>query len=355
MTTLGASNAVSLWIESHVELRDHPKTDRLMDALGVTRREAVGLLHMLWWRAVTYAPSGDLSSFTDGQIARWTDWDPDPALLVSGLTASGFLDDDRQLHDWGDYAGRLIYRRQQDAQNKARQRALYNSPTLVAAVRARDHDCCRYCARGVNWKDRRGPSGGTYDHVDPDGENDLSNLVVACRSCNAGKGHRTPTESGYVLLPVPADLSAGPTGSGRNVLATGPNRTGPNRTGPDRTVPPPQTPPVHGRGRAAHAADKTANGTEGTSTEPVPDLMPLSCDDLAVLDRARSKLRDLMSAANYERLVERLEPLGRSAEGAWYLRAPPGEMIAARVRPPLIRALFDEDEQAGRMVTIVES
>jgi hypothetical protein len=87
----------------------------------------------------------------------------------------------------------------------------------------------------------------------------------------------------------------------------------------------------------------------------MPDLVPLSDDDLAVLDRARLKLRDLMSSVNFERLVERLEPLGRSADGAWYLRAPPGEMIAARVKPPLARALFDEDEQAGRMLTIVES
>jgi hypothetical protein len=63
------------WIESHAELRDHPKTDLLMELLGVTRRDAVGLVHFVWWRALTYAPTGDLTSFTDGQIARWADWD----------------------------------------------------------------------------------------------------------------------------------------------------------------------------------------------------------------------------------------------------------------------------------------
>lgn len=111
------------WIESHAELRDHPKVDALMDALSITRRDAVGLLHMVWWRALTYAPSGDLSAVRDSAIARWCDWEGDAAVLVGGLIDAGFLDDGRQLHDWQDYAGRWIDRREANATRKRNARA----------------------------------------------------------------------------------------------------------------------------------------------------------------------------------------------------------------------------------------
>jgi 5-methylcytosine-specific restriction endonuclease McrA len=76
-------------------------------------------------------------------------------------------------------------------------------PVVRAAIRERDGDVCRYCGDGVVWSDRRGPRGGTYDHVDPYGLNDASNVVVACRSCNSAKGARTPDEAGMVLTPEP--------------------------------------------------------------------------------------------------------------------------------------------------------
>ncbi|HVV37610.1 MAG TPA: HNH endonuclease [Acidimicrobiales bacterium] len=70
----------------------------------------------------------------------------------------------------------------------------------------RDGTLCRYCGRRVNFLDKRGALGGTYDHVDPDkfapdGGNALADVVVACRECNGRKGDRTPEEAGMALLP----------------------------------------------------------------------------------------------------------------------------------------------------------
>lgn len=98
-----------------------------------------------------------------------------------------------------------------------RRKELYTQPGLVEEVRARDQDRCRYCGTPVNWKDRRGPIGGQYDHVIPRGENTASNIVVACRSCNFKKGGRTPDEAGITLLPV---LNQNGTSSG---LSRGPS------------------------------------------------------------------------------------------------------------------------------------
>jgi 5-methylcytosine-specific restriction endonuclease McrA len=87
-----------------------------------------------------------------------------------------------------------------------RKQALFRDPELRQAVRARDRDLCRYCGVRVRWNDRKGSGGGTYDHVDPNGPNALTNLVVCCRGCNAAKSDRTPEQAGMTLRPPPPDL-----------------------------------------------------------------------------------------------------------------------------------------------------
>lgn len=74
---------------------------------------------------------------------------------------------------------------------------------LLAAVRNRDRNCCRYCGVEVNPFDRRGARGLVYDHVDPDIAAGAANLVVSCRACNSKKGPRSPEAAQMVLLPVP--------------------------------------------------------------------------------------------------------------------------------------------------------
>lgn len=87
-----------------------------------------------------------------------------------------------------------------DRASNARRQALSRDVELRDQIRMRDNDRCRYCGQLVDFKDRRGRSGGTYDHIDPDGPNTLFNLVVACRGCNSSKGHRTPEQARMTLL-----------------------------------------------------------------------------------------------------------------------------------------------------------
>ena len=112
------------WIEAHQELREHPKTKRLCRLLGVSRREGVGLLLFLWWWAYDYAPDGDLSGFSDDDIADGIDWAGAPDALLAALCEAGWLDVARRVHDWDDYAGRWFERRRADAERKRSARAL---------------------------------------------------------------------------------------------------------------------------------------------------------------------------------------------------------------------------------------
>ena len=79
-------------------------------------------------------------------------------------------------------------------------RAMRKEGDLRQNIKARDLDLCRYCGREVNWINRRGQMGATYDHVNPSGPTSFLNLVTACRSCNSKKRHRTPEQAGMRLL-----------------------------------------------------------------------------------------------------------------------------------------------------------
>lgn len=113
------------WIESHQNLADHPKTRKLARILDISKPTTIGHLHCFWWWALDYADDGDLSRFDSLDIAIGAEWDGDPDEFLQALIRSGFVDDDDGLsiHDWWDYAGKLIERRRANAKRMREARA----------------------------------------------------------------------------------------------------------------------------------------------------------------------------------------------------------------------------------------
>lgn len=113
------------WIESHQSLPGHPKTKRCARKLKVSIPTMVGLLHLLWYWAMDYAPDGDLTKFEPDDIADAMQWEGDADQLLSVLTDARFIDQDNGhllIHDWFNYAGRLIEKREQNTQRKRKSR-----------------------------------------------------------------------------------------------------------------------------------------------------------------------------------------------------------------------------------------
>lgn len=108
------------WFEAHDTLGRHPKTLRLARSLRKDRRWAVGLLHDLFaWGLSAAARDGALPGLTDHDIAAALDVKPD---AVRCLVEAGFLEQrggTYAIHDWYDYAGKLMDRREK---NKAQMR-----------------------------------------------------------------------------------------------------------------------------------------------------------------------------------------------------------------------------------------
>lgn len=117
-------------------------------------------------------------------------------LVREGLwieTAKGWL-----VHDYAKHQ-RTKAEIEQIRSRAVRRASIHRNPTLKQAIRERDGDRCRYCWREVNWTNRRGSTGASYDHIEPDGPDTLDNLVVACSGCNSAKGGRNPEQAGMTL------------------------------------------------------------------------------------------------------------------------------------------------------------
>lgn len=115
------------WIESHQELAHHPKVARLAGKLDITVPTAIGHLHCLWWWCLAYAETGDVTDFDVYELAHAAQWAGDPGVFVKGLMESGWLDDSdgrTVVHDWYEYAGKLVERRRSDTERKRKTRAV---------------------------------------------------------------------------------------------------------------------------------------------------------------------------------------------------------------------------------------
>lgn len=115
------------WIEVHQALLTHRKTLRLSRLLALDKWAVVGRLVALWTWALDNAQEGGAIPSDVDLIAEIMGWDGDPETLMDALVSVGFLDCKEgvtTLHDWDDYAGRLLGQRKanRDKQRRWRER-----------------------------------------------------------------------------------------------------------------------------------------------------------------------------------------------------------------------------------------
>lgn len=123
------------WIESHQAVGGHPKTKKLARLLGVSLPAAVGHLHYLWWWALDFAQDGNLSKYDAYDIKDATHWEGDETTMLDALVETGFIDETDEglfLHDWEEYAGKLLERR---AKDRARKRSAAEAAGVPSPLR----------------------------------------------------------------------------------------------------------------------------------------------------------------------------------------------------------------------------
>jgi DnaD/phage-associated family protein len=127
------------WIELHETLPEHKKIYALMDELKVDQLKAIGIVTRLWLWAIRQAGDGDLAGYPPKAIANAIGWKKSPKSLFDGLVEAGFVDIGEgtcALHDWDDYAGRLIEKRAQNAERMRTSRARAKNVQGTSRARA---------------------------------------------------------------------------------------------------------------------------------------------------------------------------------------------------------------------------
>lgn len=118
------------WIELHQTLPRHPKLFRLAAKLRIPRAQAAGHLTFLWLWTLDYSPTGDLSAFGPAEISAAADFGGDADAFVVALRETGWVEADGHIHDWMEFAGRIVIEREQ---SKARMRTFREQQKALRA------------------------------------------------------------------------------------------------------------------------------------------------------------------------------------------------------------------------------
>ena len=117
------------WIELHQSLWTHKKTYRLSAKLGIDSTQAGGHLARFWTWALDNAGDGLLAEEDADVIALGAGWTGDPEAFVTEMVNAGWLDrtdSGYEIHDWHQYAGRLLDKRAANAQRARTSRIRIN-------------------------------------------------------------------------------------------------------------------------------------------------------------------------------------------------------------------------------------
>ena len=126
------------WLEIHQSIKDHRKVLAAADILDISPVHLMGHIISFWLWALDNTPDGSLGAVSLKTIARAAQWDGNAEEFVVALTESGLVDRTDSglfIHDWADYAGKLIDRRVADKERKRKTRAEAKQTAIPKDVR----------------------------------------------------------------------------------------------------------------------------------------------------------------------------------------------------------------------------
>lgn len=132
------------WIQVDQALPTHRKTLILADTLDISPTHAVGLMVTLWLWSLDNAPDGLLDDIPPRTLARILQWDGDGDELMKAMRSAGFLDEN-EIHDWQEYAGRLL-----DQRAAAKERMRKHRAASSQQNKQKEHDADSLCEPRAN-------------------------------------------------------------------------------------------------------------------------------------------------------------------------------------------------------------
>jgi len=90
------------WIQSNQGLERNVKTYTTAERLQWELDKLIGFLHRFWWWALEQAETGSLKKYSNSALSKALKVDE---AVIQVLCDEGWIDTDRKIHDWWEYAG----------------------------------------------------------------------------------------------------------------------------------------------------------------------------------------------------------------------------------------------------------
>ena len=110
------------WIRVHADLAGKHVVFRVVQALGVSQNEAIGLLVRFWGAMSRLGNDGHVDQLGDPQIESWAGWRGKRGRFAAFVRAQ-HADADGRVNEWDEYQGALETRRENDRQRQRKHRA----------------------------------------------------------------------------------------------------------------------------------------------------------------------------------------------------------------------------------------
>jgi len=103
------------WIKSDEALATHPKLTLIASDLEISKVEALGYLHLMWYWVLKFCDDGDITKYID-IFPTEIGWKGDSDLFIDTLVKRGFIDKTSKgkytIHDWLDYSGKYFEKKE---------------------------------------------------------------------------------------------------------------------------------------------------------------------------------------------------------------------------------------------------
>jgi len=103
------------WIKSDEALASHPKLTLIASDLGISKVEALGYLHLMWYWVLKFCDDGNITKYID-IFPTEIGWKGDDELFINTLVERGFIDKSNHgkytIHDWLDYSGKYFEKKE---------------------------------------------------------------------------------------------------------------------------------------------------------------------------------------------------------------------------------------------------
>lgn len=180
------------WLRIGDNVITHPMMSRLLVATGLDhqqKNEAFGVLAQIAAGSAAHLTDGIVEMGSLAQVAPGRERAVLDVLKTAGIAEETKLDDR--------YVIRLVLndeefvhmRRREEVEQDRNRAKDKRTPGLLAQVRVRDGDICRWCTHSVSWTNRSGKRAATYDSLTNHKNSTVDTLVVSCKSCNSRRGN----------------------------------------------------------------------------------------------------------------------------------------------------------------------